>query len=804
MLPESFSHYRIIRQLGKGGMGEVFLAEDTRLNRKVALKILPPQSGDDPTLSKRFVREGRAAAAITHPNVAQIFDVGDEGGIHFIAMEYVEGRPLADLIRNGPLDTPRLLDFATQIADGLDEAHSRGVVHRDIKPENIVVTARERLKILDFGLAKLSRTKQAGPDSATDYRTESGIVMGTVNYMSPEQALGRNTDHRTDLFSTGVTLYALATGRRPFDGGSSTETIDRIVHAHPDAIARYNYSVPAELERIVRKCLEKDPERRYQSARDLLVDLRNLQRAEDPSAAVVASNDQRTSVLPATTRRINSRRLAVGSAALVVAALIAVLVMRRLDSGSSELAATAAREISAIAVLPLTNLSPQPGQEYIVDGLTELLTTELAKLPSLKVIAPGSVEGYRDEKTRKLPEIARKLRVQGLVQGTVMESGERIRITAQLVDGPSETVLWADTFEGTRGGLFDLQSDVARAIATRIQGRLTPMLQERFKPPRAIAAAASQLYLKGRYEWNKRSPDAMKQARDYYEQALQIDPNFALAYAGIADYYSVLPFYSSFAPHETFPKAKEAVVKALQLDPSLAEAHASLAYIKVYYERDWPGADVDFRRALELRPSHADLHHRYSRYLTTLGRHEDALSEIRRAQELDPLSQLLHANVAMIYYFARRYDEAIGALQRTLELDPKFPTAHWGLGLSYQQKGMMTESVQALEKARDLSPRSVNTLASLAHAYAVAGSRAKARQILEELQRQAKGKYVSAFQFALIHVGLGENDEAMRWLEQANVERATLLTYVNRDPRFDPIRDDPRFRDLVQRIRLPL
>lgn len=795
MLPQTFSHYRIVRQLGKGGMGEVFLAEDTRLNRTVALKILPVESVEDSALAKRFVQEGRAAAAITHPNVAQIFDVGDEGGIRYIAMEYVEGQQLAELIRQGPLDTPRIVDFAIQIADGLDEAHAHGVVHRDIKPQNILVTARGRVKILDFGLAKLSRSREASADSATDFKTESGVVMGTVDYMSPEQAHGRDMDHRTDVFSTGIVLYLLVTGRHPFGGASFAEKIDRIVHAEPDAIARFNYSVPAELERIIRKCLEKDPDRRYQSARELLVDLRNLQRAVDSSAAVVSG------------QRIPSRRLTtwwIAAAAGVAALIVALVLMQRSGGKSTKPRAAAVGEINAVAVLPLTNLSEQPGQEYLVDGLTELLTTELAKLPTVKVISPSSVEGYRDEKTRKLPDIARELRVQGLVLGTVSQSGDRVRITAQLVHAPSETFLWADTFERTRADLFELQSEVARAIVTRIQGRLTPQQQERFKPPRAIAAEASQLYLKGRYEWNKRTPEGMKQALDYYEQALQIDPKFALAYAGIADYYSVLPFYSSFAPKATFPRAKEAVLKALEIDPSLAEAHASLAYIKVYYEWDWQGAEVEFRRALELLPSHADLHHRYSRYLSTLGRHDEALAELRRAHELDPLSHLLHANLAMIYYFARRYDDAIEQLQRTLELDPKFPTAHWGLGLSYQQKGMMNESLRALEKARELSPRSVNTLASLGNAYAVAGDRSKARAILEELQRQAKQKYVSAFQMALIHVGLGENEEALRWLEQAYEERATLLTYVGRDPRFDPLRDDPRFRHLIRRIRLPV
>ena len=535
--------------------------------------------------------------------------------------------------------------------------------------------------------------------------------MGTVHFMSPEQALGRDTDSRTDIFSIGVVLYLLATARLPFSGGSTTATIDRIVHAEPEAIARFNYAIPADLERVVRKCLEKDRERRYQTARELVVDLRNLQRAVSSAGSAPPE--------PHAVARPSRAWWIVPFAAIAGLAGWILLSPRSRVPEASPLPAPV--RIDAIAVLPLTSLSSEPGQEYFVSGLTELLTTELARLPSIKVISPRSVGEYGGEKARNLPEIARALNVQALVQGTVAQAGDRVRITAQLVHVPDNALIWADSFERTRADLFALQGEVARAIATRIEGRLSPQVAERFASARPVAAEASQLYLKGRYEWAKRTPEGMKQALDAYQQALQVDPGFALAYAGIAEYYSVLPFYSSFAPKETFPKAKEAVLQALELDPSLPEARALLGYIKTYYEWDWPGAEQEFRKALELRPSNADLHHWYSRYLTTLGRHDEAMAELRRAHELDPLSRLLHANLAMILYFARRYDDAIEQLQRTLELDPKFPTAYWGLGLSYEQKGMTREAFTALEKARELSPRSLNTLASLGHAYAVGG-----------------------------------------------------------------------------------
>lgn len=787
LLPQTVSHYRIVRQLGKGGMGEVFLAEDARLNRQVALKILPPQSTEDPTLVRRFTQEARSVSALSHPNIAQIYDVGEEAGIRFIAMEYVEGQPLTELVHRGPLEPERIIDIGSQIADALDEAHTKRIIHRDIKAQNILVTARGQVKVLDFGLAKLVQG-QASEQASTDFRTDSGVVLGTVDYMSPEQALGRPVDHRSDLFSLGVVLYLLATGRLPFAGISITEKIDRILHQEPDPITRFSSTAPTELERIIRKCLQKEADRRYQTARELLVDLRNLQ-SDGAGRAVPAPG---------------ARRFPILITAAAGAVLAVTLLLTRDDQPRGQLGVVGPNQVDSIAVLPLASLSTDQSQEYFAEGLTELLTTELAKLPTIKVISQSSSQQYRGEKAQQLAEIARDLKVNGIVRGTVVQAEGRMRVTAQLIHAPSGAFLWAETYERARGDLFALQSEIARSIAQRVQGRLTPQQQQRFMRPRAVSEEATQWYLKGRHEWNKRTLEGMKQALDSYQQALQSDPQFALAYAGIADYYSVLPFYSSFAPKETFPKAKEAALKAVELDPSLAEAHASLAYIKTYYEWDWQGAEQDFRRALELRPSSAEVHHRYSRYLTTVGRHQEAMAELKRAQELDPLSKLLHANLAMILYFARRYDDAIEQLQQTLELDPKFSTAHWGLGLSYQQKGMMKESIAALEKAREISPRSVNALASLGNAYAASGERAKARAILADLRKQSRQKYVSAYQFALIHAGLGENDEALRWLEQAHDERATLLTYAGMDPRFDPLRSDPRFTSLLRRIRLPV
>ncbi|HVT43490.1 MAG TPA: protein kinase [Thermoanaerobaculia bacterium] len=789
-VPEAISRYRIERLLGAGGMGRVYLAEDPNLHRRIALKVLAPESAADPEIRRRFCQEAFAASAISHPNVAQIYEIGEEGGAPYIAMEYVEGESLAARLQAGPLPPAKITSIGIEVAGALEEAHARGVVHRDIKPANLVIDRRESIKVLDFGVAKLQQ--EVGGDEPTRVRTATGRVIGTVDYMSPEQALGRDVDGRSDLFSLGCVLYEMTTGRRPFRGQSVTETLSKVIHDDPEPIGRFSDDAPPELIRIIRKCLEKDRERRYQSARDLLIDLRNLERDDASTAPTAVIAPAPTAASPRRTHWLIG-----GAVLLAVVAGAFILWSQRRDA-----TIPAAPTIRSLAVLPLEEIGRDEADEYFADGLTELLVTELAKVPSLRVISRTSVLSYAPQ-NKRLPEIARDLGVEGIVQGTVQRVGGRVRITARLMHGPTDSHLWAHSFESGLDDLFGLQTQIARAVVTHIEGNLSPRHAARLDARPAVNAEASQSYLRGRFEWNKRTPESMKNALELYREALQVDPSFALAHAGIANYYSVLPFYSSVAPRESFPQAKEAALKALQLDPSLAEAHASLGYIRLYYDWDWTGAEKEFRRARELQPSFADLHHWYSRFLTTMGRHEEALAELEKAHKLDPLSRVLPANKGMILYFARRYDEALGQLQTALELDPAFPVAHWGLGLCYVVQGKFDDSLASLEKAIEISPRSINTLASLGHVYALAGRKEKAQEILAQMDEQSKLRYVSAYHFALIHVGLGNHDDAIRWLEKAYDERSTLLTYVGMDPRFDPLRSDPRLGSILDRAGVP-
>jgi TolB-like protein/thioredoxin-like negative regulator of GroEL len=456
-----------------------------------------------------------------------------------------------------------------------------------------------------------------------------------------------------------------------------------------------------------------------------------------------------------------------------------------------------------LAVLPLENFSNDPTQEYFSDGMTEALITELAQISALRVISRTSVMQYKGAK-KPLPQIARELNVDAIVEGSVLRSEGKVRITAQLVQAAPERHLWAKSYERDLRDIMSIQSKVAQSVAEEIRIKLTEQEESRLQKPRLVKPEAHDAYLRGRYYWNKGEREDAEKARKYFEQALEKDPHYAQAYAGLADYYSVLPFYSGSTPDEVFPKAKAAVAKALELDDSLAEAHASRAYILTYYDWNWTDAEREFQRALALNPNEATAHHRYSRYLSSLGRVDEALGEIKRAQELDPLSPLIRANVGVVYYFGRNYDSAINQLQNVLKENQGFSVAHWGLGLAYEQKGMQAEAIGELERADALSKhRSTNTIASLGHAYATAGQKAKARKILEELQGHAKQENISGYQFALVFAGLGEKDRSFEALEKAFRERSTLLTYLKMDPRFDPLRSDPRFQDLLHSIGLP-
>ncbi len=790
-------------QLGAGGMGEVYLAQDTLLDRKVAIKLLPAESQADDQARKRLVREAQAAAKLDHTNICSIYEVGEADGRQFIAMQYVDGETLNVRAARKSLDFSEIVNIAAQVADALAEAHAHGVIHRDIKPGNVMLTSRGQAKVMDFGLAKAIGGKVESEAKTQSVLTTPGTILGTLPYMSPEQVTGEQTDARSDIFSFGAMLYEMVSGRQPFVSESAAATASAILTHEPPPLARFAPEIPDELQRIVRKCLAKDREHRYQSARDLAIDLENIRRQRD-SAEVQTLSESRLRSLADTQRDLHPvkkpssvARRAVIAAAVLVALLIAGFVyLKRFRQ--TPVASVA--PITSLAVLPLENFSGDASQEYFVDGMTEALTTELAQIRALRIISRTSSMKYKGVR-KSLPDIARELNVEGIVEGSVSRSGDRVKVTVQLIRAGTDQNLWAQSYTHELTDILVLQTNVARDIAHEVKIQLTPQDTTRLSSPSKVNPEAHDAYLRGRFYWNKNAREDLDKARDYFQQAVDKDPQYAPAYVGIADYYAVLPFYANARPDDVFPKAKQAVAKALEYDSSLAEAHSTQAYILTYYDWDWVAAEKEFQQAISLNPNDATVHHRYSRFLSSLGRVEEALAELERARLLDPNDLVIKANRAMIHYFARQPDQAIENLRKVLQDKPNFTTAHWGLGLAYEQKGLYDLALAEFQKAAE--GRGPNTLASLGHCYGVTGRTKEAREILTELIKRSEKEEVSDYQLALVHIGLGDSQAATEALEQAYREHATLLGYLKFDPRFDPLHGDQRFQDLITRLNFP-
>jgi serine/threonine-protein kinase len=785
MAIERLGHYHLLERIGAGGMGEVYRARDKRLDREVAIKVLPLNIRDDLRARDRLLEEARSASQLNHSHICTIYEVNEEGGIAFIAMEYVAGRSLSAIIPPEGLPTEQIVLYGTQIADALAHAHQRRIVHRDLKPANIKVTPEGIAKVLDFGLATRLRPEELQAATVSQLPGESVPLAGTLPYMAPEQLRGGLADARSDIWALGVVMYEMASGHRPFSGRSGFELTSAILRDPPPPLPDH---LSAGVAAVIRKCISKDPAARYQNAGEVRSALETLE-----SAAVSK---------PALTEPQASKRLRIPRLTWVVmglAILFVVLFMLNIGGLRERLFhRSTPTTIRSLAVLPLANLSGDASQEFFADGMTAELIREVSKIAQLRVVSRTSVMSYKSTQT-PLPQIARELKVNALLEGSVARSGNKVRIAVGLYDGLSERELWSGTFDRSLNDVLALEDEVAHAIAVQIRLKVasSPGAHSSINPE------AYDLYLKGRYALDQGTENDLKLAFVYFRQGIEKDSQYAPLYAGLADGYNRLPFYTDTRPRQAFPEAKAAAAKALQLDPNLAEAHASLAYVVNYYDWDRAGAAQEFKRALELDPNDAAAHHAYGRFLASMGRVDEARAELRRAQELDPLSLVIQSNAGMISYFARQYEDAVQQLQKVLALDPKFPVPYWGIGMCYEQLKKYPEALAQFEKGIELSGRGANGISSLAHAHGLAGQRAEAQKILVELTDRSKTRYVSSYQFAVIYLGLGQNERAIGALEEAYRERSTLLGYLKMDPRFDPLRSEPRFQSLLSRIHLP-
>ncbi len=786
MIGQALAHYRIIEKIGAGGMGEVYRARDEHLGRDVALKVLPAGTLADEAARKRFRKEAQALSKLNHPNIATVHDFDTQDGVDFLVMELVEGVTLSDKLAVGPLGEKEITRLGAQLAEGLAAAHERRVVHRDLKPANLRVTPDGRLKILDFGLAKLVRPDVASATAPTESFTETQGVAGTLPYMAPEQLRGSVADHRSDIYSFGAVLYEMATGQRAFAETQAGRLMDAILHTAPVVPTRFQPRLSGELERIILKCLEKDPENRYQSAKEIGLDMRRLSM---PDVVVSEPRKRAGWLVPA----------------LAAGLMVAVLAV----------AAYFARDMIwpppptgkvMLAVLPFDNLSGDPEQEYFSDGLTEEMIAQLGRLQPqrLGVIARTSAMLYKDSE-KPIDQIGRELGVGYILEGSVRREAVRVRITTQLILVSDQTQLWAESYEQELASVFAIQSDVAGRVARALEIELLPAQQAKLASTRPVNPEAYEAYLKGGY-FQKPSGESLKKSIEYFQQAISIDPNYAPVYARLALSRTLLARFNFAPDSEQYPKARIAALKALEIDDTLAEAHVALGHVKHWFDWDWTGAEREFRRAIELDPNSPVAHTGYALYLVLMGRMEEAIAETKQIQirALDPLGVRKDMSIGWILYEAHQYDQAIEGFQRSFELDPGSPLAHAGIGLAYVQKRMYEKAIAELQEAVALGAVGGPSLypALLAYAYAVSGRKTEARKILNELKQQMKQRHVSPFNIAEIHTGLGEKDRAFEWLEKAYEEHDEDLVFI-RDPILDPLRSDPRFQSLLRRMNFP-
>ena len=736
-------HYRIIERIGAGGMGEVYLAEDTKLDRKVALKFLPLHLCQDADCRARFKREAQAAAKLDHPNIVAVHEVSEFQGRPLFSMQHVEGQSLKGVLSGKALSLDRILEIGIQVCEGLQAAHEKGITHRDIKPSNILIDSHGRARIVDFGLASVM---------GSDQLTKTGSTLGTIGYMSPEQVRGDRVDHRTDLFSFGVVLYEMITGHAPFTSDSEAATLHAITNTKPEFLARFRREVPAELQTITDKALEKDREVRYQSAKEMSVDLTRLKRERDSGRAAAP--------------------------------------------GFAE-----SPRIPSLAVLPFTNLSADKENEYFSDGLAEDIIDALAQVPGLRVMARTSAFAFRGKEV-DVREIGARLNVEHILEGSVRRVGNHLRVTAQLVKASDGYHLWSQRFDREMTDVFAIQDEISQAIVEKLRVRLAgdrPLVKRYTEN-----LAAYDLCLKARYHLMKLTQEGLELGWHQCEQAITLDPDYALAYAVLAESHLWSAFWGFTNPRESLPKAKSAALRALRLDDRMAEAHSALGAVLGVCEFDWPGAEREFRRALELNPSSAVVRHYYgSWFLRTLGRVEEAAAEMRRACELDPLDPYYNTMVGYLLHITRQFEPAVAQFQHAIDLDPTFFFSYWMLSIPYALHGRFEEAIAAAEKANELAGGKAMTLGELGRVLGLAGRTAEARQLLAELEVRRRSSYVPAFSIAMIHRGLGDMEKGLEWWAKGIEERDLLLeTSLKTEPSYDPLRSHPAYHALLRKMNL--
>ncbi|MEO8595629.1 MAG: protein kinase [Candidatus Solibacter sp.] len=843
MIGKTISHYRILSALGSGGMGVVYLAEDLRLGRTVAVKFLPDTLAADRLSIERFQREARAVSSLNHPNICTLYDIDRDGELPFLVMEHLEGQTLKDKFHDVLPPFEEFLDLAIQIADGLDAAHTKGIVHRDVKPANIFVTTRGQIKIMDFGLAKVgfgisdsTGNRSEAPTAAIDAMlTSPGSTMGTVAYMSPEQARGEELDARTDLFSFGDVMYEILTGKSPFHGNTVALTFVSILTGTAVGLRQLRPDVPEEVERIVSKALEKSREMRYQSAAEVRADLKRLRRdssatriasdvsvsqtapiarpdtgsAGTPSARRVSGSASNQTV-PASSspappsassapsvpsgeapRALGRSRFALAGAIVGALALLSVVLAFWLlrDTGGDSL-----------AVLPFVNVAADPSIEYLSDGLSESIINNLSQLPKLSVRSFSSVARYRG-KDLNPAAAGKELSVKTVLTGRLVKRGDEFAISAELIDVRNDRQIWGAKYTRKVSDMMTIQDQISGEISDKLQMRLSGEEKQRLTRHATENTEAYQLYLQGRYFWNKRTLEGVQQSIDFFQQAIQKDARYALAYAGEADAYALMVDLNVLPAREVTPKVKAAATKALELDDSLSEAHTSLGFAK-FREWDWSGAEQEFKRAISLNGAYWPAHAWYGEYLTALGRFDEAQAELSRAGELSPMSPAVSVSQGYRAYYARKAALAAEQCQKAAAMEASFAPAHICLGRAYLQKGSPAEANTEFRKALQLSDGDTNDLAALGLGLALSHESAEARKILDQLKERAQQTYVQPMWVAVIHVALGETDQAFDWMKKGYEDQSPWLAYLKVDPLFDGVRQDTRFTAMLRRVGL--